>query len=251
MEAAVIQRDRGPEVFSFDDVPGPVCAGDAVVIVVETSSIDGGDPLARLMTPPSGPSQVLVCIAAGTVRAIGTNADGGTLAERVVAGAANGSHPTQRAASAARVGAISEGLSTQELRRTRPRGRGAEADGQARCRWGGRRRRRQAAGRQCEGAGLARSARERGHRRARWLGGAALYAFSLWGRNNTRHGVRFATGLRAEYPRANARVAECQTRVASGELKAEVAKMFALAEAVQAHAFVEVRHAFGRAVMTA
>ena len=52
MKAAVIQRDGGPEVFSFDDVPGPGCAGDAVVIDVETISIDGGDLLARLMTPP-------------------------------------------------------------------------------------------------------------------------------------------------------------------------------------------------------
>ena len=52
MEAAVFQRDRGPEVLSYEDVPDPVCADDGVVIDVETISIEGGDSLARLMTPP-------------------------------------------------------------------------------------------------------------------------------------------------------------------------------------------------------
>jgi NADPH2:quinone reductase len=82
-------------------------------------------------------------------------------------------------------------------------------------------------------------------------GGSALNAFSLWARNNTLHGVLFATCLQAEYPRAYALVAECLARVASGELKVEIAKVFPLAEAAQAHAFIEGRHAFGRVVLTA
>ena len=52
MKAAVIQHNGGPEVLSYEDVPDPVCADDGVVINVETISIDGGDSLARLMTPP-------------------------------------------------------------------------------------------------------------------------------------------------------------------------------------------------------
>ena len=82
-------------------------------------------------------------------------------------------------------------------------------------------------------------------------GGSALNAFSPWARNNTLHGVLFATFLQAEYPRAYALVAGCLARVASGELKVEIARVFPLAEAAQAHAFIEGRHAFGRVVMTA
>ena len=82
-------------------------------------------------------------------------------------------------------------------------------------------------------------------------GGSALNAFSPWARNNTLHGVLFATFLQAEYPRAYALVAGCLARVASGELKVEIARVFPLVEAAQAHAFIEGRHAFGRAMMTA
>jgi NADPH:quinone reductase-like Zn-dependent oxidoreductase len=82
-------------------------------------------------------------------------------------------------------------------------------------------------------------------------GGSAVNAFNLWARNNTLHGVLFATALQHEYPRAYALVAECLARVASGELKVEIARVFPLAEAAQAHAYIEGRHAFGRVVMTA
>ena len=81
-------------------------------------------------------------------------------------------------------------------------------------------------------------------------GGSAVNTFSLWARNNTLHGVLFATVLQAEYPRAHALVADCLTRVASGELRVEIAEVFALSEAAQAHAYIEGRHAFGRVVMT-
>ena len=82
-------------------------------------------------------------------------------------------------------------------------------------------------------------------------GGSAVNAFWPWARNNPLHGVRFATGLPLEYRRVDALVAGCLARVASGELKVEVAKELVLAEAAQAHAFIEGRHALGRFVMTA
>ena len=82
-------------------------------------------------------------------------------------------------------------------------------------------------------------------------GGSAINAFSLWARNNTLHAVLFATVLQTEYLRAHALVADCLTRVASGELRVEIAKVFALSEAAQAHTYIEGRHAFGRVVMTA
>ena len=250
MKAAVIQRDGGPEVFSFDDVPGPGCAGDAVVIDVETISIDGGDLLARLMTPPSGPCHVAGRIAVGTVRAIGTDAGGGPLAERVGTRAANGSHATQRAASAAmpwwrpppkacqRRNCVKQDIVAEVHRLNGKRG----VDGVVNS---------------VGGKTLAGSVKVLGWR-GRLVsvgiagrGGSAVNAFWPWARNNTLHGVRFATCLQAEYPRAYALVAGCLARVASGELKVEIARVFPLAEAAQAHAFIEGRHAFGRVVMTA
>jgi NADPH2:quinone reductase len=82
-------------------------------------------------------------------------------------------------------------------------------------------------------------------------GGSAVNAFSLWAKNNTLHGVLFATALQNEYPRAHALVGECLQRVASGELRVVIDRTFALAEAAQAHAWIEGRNAFGRVVMAA
>ena len=177
MKAAVIHQNGGPDVLHCEDLPDPVCADDGIVIDVETVAIEGGDLLARLMTPPASASHVVGYIAAGTVRAIGTKGRGRRLGECVVTLAANGSHAQRRAASAAMVWAIPEGLSTL-------------------------------------------------------------------------HGVLFATVLQAEYPRAHGLVADCLARVASSELRVEIAKVFALSEAAQAHAYIEGRHAFGRVVMT-
>ncbi len=322
MKAAVIQHNGGPEVLSYEDVPDPVCADDGVVIDVETVSIEGGDLLARLMTPPSGPSHVVGYIAAGTVRAIGASVKGRTLGERVVTLAANGSHATQRAAAGAMVWAIPEGLSTQDAACV-PVAFGTAHD----CLFNaGNLQKGQTVLVHAGAGGVGMAAIQLAHRagatviatassseklerlkafgldhginyveqdfvaevlkltgkrgvdvvvdsvggktlvdsvkvlgwRGRLVsvgvagrGGSALNAFSLWARNNTLHGVLFATCLQAEYPRAYALVADCLARVASGELKVEIAKVFPLAEAAQAHAFIEGRHAFGRVVMTA
>lgn len=322
MKAAVIQHNGGPEVLSYEDVPDPVCADDGVVIDVETVSIEGGDLLARLMTPPSGPSHVVGYIAAGTVRTIGANVTGRTLGERVVTLAANGSHATQRAAAGAMVWAVPEGLSTQDAAcvpvafgtaheclfnagnlqkgQTVLVHAGAGGVGMAAIQLAHlagatviatassseKLERLKAFGldhgiNYVEQDFVAEVQRLTGKRgvdvvvdsvggktlvdsvkvlgwRGRLVsvgiagrGGSALNAFSLWARNNTLHGVLFATCLQAEYPRAYALVAECLARVASGELKVEIAKVFPLAEAAQAHAFIEGRHAFGRVVMTA
>lgn len=113
MKAAVIHQNGGPEVLRYEDLPDPVCADDGIVIDVETVSIEGGDLLARLMTPPAGAAHVVGYIAAGTVRAIGAKVRGRRLGERVVTLAANGSHAQQRAASAPMVWAIPDGLATQ------------------------------------------------------------------------------------------------------------------------------------------
>jgi NADPH2:quinone reductase len=81
-------------------------------------------------------------------------------------------------------------------------------------------------------------------------GGSAVDAYSLWARNNSLHGVLLATALKAEYSRCFAMIGECLARAASGELKVQIAKVFPLAEAAAAHAYIEGRRAFGRVVMT-
>lgn len=81
-------------------------------------------------------------------------------------------------------------------------------------------------------------------------GGSAVDAFSLWSRNNSLHGVLLATALQSEYARCYAMIGECLARVASGELRVQVAKVFALADAAKAHAYIEGRSAFGRVVLT-
>ena len=45
-------------------------------------------------------------------------------------------------------------------------------------------------------------------------------------------------------------IAEMLERVASGEVRVEIARTFPLAEAAAAHAYIESRQAFGRVVMT-
>ena len=322
MKAAVIHQNGGPEVLQYEDVPDPVCADDGVVIDVETVSIEGGDLLARLMTPPAGPSHVVGYIAAGTVREIGANVKGRTLGERVVTLAANGSHAQQRAASAAMVWAIPEGLSTQAAACV-PVAFGTAHD----CLFNaGNLHQGQTVLIHAGAGGVGMAAIQLAHRAGAtviatassseklerlkvfglnhginyaeqdfvaevhkligkrgvdvvvdsvggktlvdsvnvlgWRGrlvsvgiagraGSAVNAFSLWARNNTLHGVLLATSLQAEYPRAHALIAECLARVASGELRVEIARVFPLAHAAQAHAYIEGRHAFGRVVMTA
>ena len=322
MKAAVIARNGGPEVLSFEEIPDPVCADDGIVVDVETISIEGGDLLARAMTPPLSATHVVGYIAAGTVRAIGAKVKGRTLGERVVTLNANGSHAQQRAVPGAMVWAIPEGLATADAAcvpvafatahdclfnagglkagQTVLIHAGAGGVGMAAIQMAkqagatviatasssGKLARLKDFGldhginyveqdfvaevlaltnkRGVEvvldsvgGKTLVDSVKVLGWRGrlvsvgVAGRGGSAVNAFSLWARNNTLHGVLFATALQNEYPRAHALVGECLQRVARGELRVVIDRTFALAEAAQAHAYIEGRHAFGRVVMTA
>jgi NADPH2:quinone reductase len=322
MKAAVIHRNGGPEELVYEELPDPACADDGIVIDVETISIEGGDLLARLMTPPLSAAHVVGYIAAGTVREVGAKVTGRRVGERVVTLNANGSHASVRAVPAAMAWAIPDGLSTQAaacvpvafatahdclfnaggLKRDQTvlihAGAGgvgmaaiqlAKAAGAtviATASSADKLERLKAFGLDhginyveddfvaavqgltgkrgvdvvvdsVGGKTLADSVKVLGWR-GRLIsvgvagrGGSAVNAFNLWARNNTLHGVLFATALQHEYPRGYALVAECRARVASGELKVEIARVFPLAEAAQAHAYIEGRHAFGRVVMTA
>lgn len=320
MKAAVIAENGGPEVLHYAEIPDPVCADDGIVIDVETISIEGGDLLARAMTPPLSTTHVVGYIAAGTVRAIGAKVSGRKLGERVVTLNANGSHATQRAVPAAMVWPIPDGLSTADaacvpvafatahdclfnagalkagqtvlihagaggvgmaaIQLAKKAGAtviatASSSDKLARLKDFGldhginyveqdfvaevlaltAKRGVDVVVDSVGGKTLADSVRVLGWRgRLVSVGiagrsGSAVNAFSLWARNNTLHGVLFATALQHEYPRAHALVGECLQRVASGELRVVIDRTFALAEAAQAHAWIEGRNAFGRVVM--
>jgi len=80
--------------------------------------------------------------------------------------------------------------------------------------------------------------------------GSGIEAKALWDQNQTLRGVYLGGAMLAELPRVHAMISELFERVASGELRVEIAKAFPLAEAADAHAFIESRQAFGRVVMT-
>jgi NADPH2:quinone reductase len=81
-------------------------------------------------------------------------------------------------------------------------------------------------------------------------GGSAIEAKDLWGQQNTLRGVFLGGAMLTELPRIHAMIADLFGRVASGELRVEIARTFPLAEAAAAHAYIESRQAFGRVVMT-
>lgn len=81
-------------------------------------------------------------------------------------------------------------------------------------------------------------------------GGSGVEARSLWAKNNTLRGVYLGGALTSEYPRVHQMILDLLERVASGELHVEIDKTFPLAEAADAHEYLEGRNAFGRVVMT-
>ena len=321
MFAAAIEINGGPEAFSYVEMPDPVCADDGLVIDVEAISIEGGDLLARAMSPLKSVPHVVGYIAAGTVVEVGNAVTDRKVGERVVTLHGDGSHATKRAVSAAMAWPIPDGVSTRDaacvpvafgtafeclftagdlqsgqtvLIHAGSGGVGMAAIQMAKLAGAtviatassaDKLERLKAFGMNhgidyatedfvkatqklvgpkgvnlvidsVGGKTLADSVKVLGWRgrlvsvgiAAR--GGSAVDVFSLWARNNTLHGVLLATALRAEYPRTFAMIGECIARVASGELKVQIAKVFPLSEAAAAHAYIEGRHAFGRVVMT-
>src|SRR4051794_5605840 len=80
--------------------------------------------------------------------------------------------------------------------------------------------------------------------------GSGIEARDLWAQNNSLRGVFLGGALLTEYPRVHAMIADLFEQVARGELRVEIDRTFPLAEAADAHAYIESRQAFGRVVMT-
>ena len=79
--------------------------------------------------------------------------------------------------------------------------------------------------------------------------GSNVEARNLWAQNNALRGVFLGGALLTEYPRVHAMIADLIERVASGGVRVEIDRTIPLAEAADAHAYIESRQAFGRVVM--
>jgi NADPH:quinone reductase len=79
--------------------------------------------------------------------------------------------------------------------------------------------------------------------------GSAIEARSLWTRNNSLRGVFLGGAILAEYARIHPMIGDMLDRVVSGQLHVEIDRSFPLAEAAEAHEYLESRKAFGRVIL--
>jgi NADPH2:quinone reductase len=92
MKAVFYNENGGPEVMAYGDHPDPTVGEDDVLIRVEAISIEGGDLLNRLLSPPGTTPFVPGYQAGGTVEAVGASVANFRVGQRVVAFNWNGSH---------------------------------------------------------------------------------------------------------------------------------------------------------------
>lgn len=92
MKAVHYSENGGPEVMEYGDLPDPDVGADTVLIAVEWISIEGGDLLNRLVTPPPHTPFVPGYQAAGVVKAIGPDVSRVAIGDLVVGFNWLGSH---------------------------------------------------------------------------------------------------------------------------------------------------------------
>lgn len=92
MKAAVYERNGGPEVFQYVDVPDPTIRPGGLVIEVKAIGIQGGDLInrreGRLVSVP----HIVGYQASGVVREVGEGVEGFAVGDRVVSMMMQGSH---------------------------------------------------------------------------------------------------------------------------------------------------------------
>ena len=321
MKAAVIYENGGPDVLRYEEVPDPECPDGCVLIDVEAVSIEGGDLLARAVSPPPSVPHIVGYLAAGTVVEVGEGVEDRGVGDRVVSLSAAGSHASRRAVPAMATWPIPDGVgaasaacvpvalgtaqeclftagnlqagqtalihagaggvgmaaiqlakhagatvlatasSTEKLERLKEFGLDhginyASDDFVERTR-------ELTDGRGADvildsvgGENLVASIGALAYRGTlvsvgvAGRAGSTIEAKDLWAQNQTLRGVFLGGALLTEYPRVHAMIAEMFERVASGEVRVEIARTFPLAEAAAAHTYIESRQAFGRVVLT-
>jgi NADPH:quinone reductase len=92
MKAVWYTCNGGPEVMGYGDLPDPEIGPDTVLIRVEVVSIEGGDLLNRIHTPPARTPFVPGYQAAGTVIAVGAKVSTFQVGNRAVGFNWSGSH---------------------------------------------------------------------------------------------------------------------------------------------------------------
>jgi NADPH2:quinone reductase len=110
MKAAVIYENGPPEVLRHEDVADPEVPDGCVLIDVEVISIEGGDLLHRVGSPPPSVPHVVGYLAAGTVVEVGAGVERPSLGERVVTMNAAGSHASKRVVPAMSAWPIPDGM---------------------------------------------------------------------------------------------------------------------------------------------
>jgi NADPH2:quinone reductase len=110
VKAAVIYENGPPEVLRYEDVADPACPEGCVLIDVEAISIEGGDLLARAVSPPAKTPHIVGYLCAGTVAEVGAGVESPAVGERVVGLNADGSHAERRVVPAATTWLVPEGL---------------------------------------------------------------------------------------------------------------------------------------------
>jgi NADPH:quinone reductase len=110
MKATVIFENGPPDVLRYEDVADPVCPDGCVMLDVEAISIEGGDLLARAVSPPASVPHIVGYLCAGTVVEVGAGVEGPAIGEKVVALNADGSHAEKRVVPAVMTWVIPAGL---------------------------------------------------------------------------------------------------------------------------------------------
>ncbi|WP_342240766.1 zinc-binding alcohol dehydrogenase family protein [Inquilinus sp. OTU3971] len=110
MKAAVYDRNGGPEVLRYEDVPDPVCPSDGVVVRHEAIAIEGGDLINRASSPPPHQGYIVGYAAAGEVVAVGSDVSDRHVGQKVTSFDLAGSHAGLRTVAASRTWLVPEGL---------------------------------------------------------------------------------------------------------------------------------------------
>jgi NADPH:quinone reductase-like Zn-dependent oxidoreductase len=110
MKAAVYDRNGGPEVLRYEDVPDPVCPSDGVVVRHEAIAIEGADLINRASRTPPHQGYIVGYAAAGEVVAVGSDVNNRHVGQKVTSFDLAGSHAELRSVAASRTWLVPEGL---------------------------------------------------------------------------------------------------------------------------------------------
>jgi NADPH:quinone reductase len=114
MKAAVYERNGGPEVLRYDDVPEPEARRGGLVVEVKAIGLQGGDLINRREGQLVSVPHVVGYQASGVVHEVGEGVDRFVPGQRVVAMMMHGSHAELASVSARKTWSIPDSLSFEE-----------------------------------------------------------------------------------------------------------------------------------------